>query len=133
LANAPESRTSHPIGDAQILGRTGEGYIGSPQLQSFREGGGEQMNVDPTETHSVQAAMANQRDHLVVRNDSGLVQPLVGGEKLATAVAITDQQFSVDQLVPGHLIAVQKSAQLGHVSCMSGKRPNPSRCVYQDH
>jgi hypothetical protein len=48
--------------------------------------------------------MANEGNHVRVRNDTGLMHLLIGGQELPAAATIADEKFSVDEFVAGHFI-----------------------------
>jgi len=91
------------------------------------------MNVAPARTATVQAAIANKRDDIAVRNIDRLMHPLIGGQQLPAASPAANQEFSVDQLVPRHFIETEESVQLGRVRRPVGQVPNPHGGVHQDH
>ena len=73
----------------------------------------------------MQAAIANERDNVTVRDPARLMHPLVGGQKLPAAAPVANEEFSIDQLVPRHFIETEESVQLGDIRCPIGKEPNP--------
>lgn len=67
------------------------------------------MNVDPAHAAAMQTAIANECHNLTVRDQARLMHLLVGGQELFPASSVANEKFSIDQLVPGHLVETEKS------------------------
>lgn len=91
------------------------------------------MNIDPAHAPTMQVTIANELDDIPVRDNARLMHPLVGGQELAAASSVANEEFSIDQFVPRHFIATEESVQLGRVGVPVGKEPNPHGSVHQDH
>jgi hypothetical protein len=65
-------------------------------LQSPHNGGREQVNVNPANAAAMQVPMANEGNHVRVRNNTRLMHVLIGGQELPAAATIADEQFSID-------------------------------------
>jgi hypothetical protein len=91
------------------------------------------MNVDPAHAAAFQAAIANERYDVAVRDHTRLMNLLVGGQEFPAPSPVTDEEFSIDQLMPGHFIEIEESVQRSRVGRPVGKEPNPDGSVYQDH
>lgn len=83
------------------------------------------MNVDPTYFASassppVKIPGPNERNDLGMRNQAGLMDQLIGGQKLPAASVIAYEQFAIHQLMPGHFLAVQEPVEFGHVGGVPG-------------
>lgn len=57
----------------------------------------------------MQAAIANERDDITVRDSGGLIHPLVAGQELGATSHIAHEKLSIDQLVSSHLIESDES------------------------
>jgi hypothetical protein len=57
----------------------------------------------------MQVAIANELDDVTVRDHDRLMHPLVVGQELPTASPVSNEEFSVDQLVPRHCIETEES------------------------
>jgi hypothetical protein len=88
------------IPDAQLVGHSGEARVGRPQLQSSDNSGRQQMNVDPGHSAAVQVAMTNERDDIRMRDHSGLMHSLIGGQEVLAASPVADQEFSINHSCP---------------------------------
>jgi hypothetical protein len=62
------------------------------------------VNVDPTDAAAIQVPGTNELHHLSVTDGAGLMDPRIGGQKLSSSAAVTDKQFSINQVVPGYFI-----------------------------
>ncbi len=91
------------------------------------------MNVDPSHAAAMQAAISNERDDVMVRDRIRLMHSLISGQKLSSASAIADEEFSVNQFVPAHFVQVEEPVQLGRIGRPIGKETNPDGGVYQHH
>jgi hypothetical protein len=91
------------------------------------------VNVDPAHAATMQVAIANKRDDVAVRDHGHLMYPLVGGQELPAASSVANEEFSIDQLVPHHLIETEEPVQLGRKGRPVGKEPNPHGRVHQNH
>jgi hypothetical protein len=54
------------------------------------------MDIDPTHTSAVQAAIPNERDYISVRHRCGTAQLFVGCEEFLASTDVSDEKFSVD-------------------------------------
>jgi hypothetical protein len=68
------------------------------------------VNIDPAYAAAVQAPIANDRDHVTVRDHGRLMHPLVGNQQLPAACPVANEEFSIDQLVPCNFIETEESA-----------------------
>jgi hypothetical protein len=91
------------------------------------------MNVDPADTPAVQIPIANQADNLFVRDEASVEHPFVCREQLPAPSAIAHKKFSIDQLVPNHLIESKKSLQLRCVRNPIGVETYPHGRVHEHH
>jgi len=70
------------------------------------------MHIDPANSAPVQTPIANECDHLAVRDGARLVHPLISSQKLCSTSTIANQEFSIHQFLPGHFIKTQEPVQL---------------------
>lgn len=91
------------------------------------------MNVDPTDAASVETPLANELYDIAMRNDSGLMHTLVSGQEGPASTTITDQKFSINQVMPSHFIKRQQLVHFEVVRNAVRKKPDPDRCIDQDH
>jgi hypothetical protein len=94
---------------------------------------GEEVDVYPSRSSSMQTTILNERDDLVVRNCRGLMHQLIGVEELSSTTSIADEQLSKDEFMACYLIPTQKSIQFRGVGFAIGKESNPHRGIDQDH
>lgn len=65
------------------------------------------MRVHPAESATIQAVVANETDELRVRKGGYSVEKFVGTKQSVTAAEVSDQQFSVDEIVGGDFVVVE--------------------------
>jgi hypothetical protein len=88
------------------------------------------VNINPADPSTMQFAIPNERDDLIVRDDFRLMYPLVGSQQLPAPSSIAYQQFSIDQFVSCHLIKAEESVQLDGVRSPIAEKANPHGCVH---
>ena len=91
------------------------------------------MNIDPADASPVQAAIADERNDLGVRDQCRVAHLLVQGQKLLAAPSIANKQLPVDKLVANDLIATEERVQLGRIRRSIREESNPHRSVDKDH
>ena len=101
-------RRTEFVAGAEFVRYGGEPRVGGPKLHTSGDGGGEQVHVYPAEAATVQAASADQINYLAMGNAPGLRQFLVISQEFSAAAEVTHEDFSVDQLVSGGLVAADE-------------------------
>ena len=91
------------------------------------------MNVDPARAPAMRAAIPDEPGDVTVRAHARLMHLLVGGQKLCTASPAADEELSVNQLMPRHLIETEEPRELGRVGRPVSKEADPHGSVHQDH
>jgi hypothetical protein len=67
------------------------------------------LNVDPTDAAPLQVPLADEPDDIAMRDKARLMYPLIRGQQFPAAAPIADEEFAMDQLVPGYLIELEES------------------------
>jgi hypothetical protein len=68
----------------------------------------EKVDIDPSDTSSVETSVTDKRYDLRMRYQARLMHLLVGRQQLEPPAAISDQEFTVDELVPDDLVSPQE-------------------------
>jgi len=59
------------------------------------------MNIYPAQAAAMQTTMAYKRDDVPMRDHSRLMHVLVSGQQIGAASGVANEQFSINQFVPG--------------------------------
>lgn len=91
------------------------------------------MRVDPADSATVQVITADKLNYLLVTHVCNSVHQPVGFEHCGPSLFISNQQFTVDQIVAGGFFAIQQAIQFPRVRVPVRKEANPNRGVDQYH
>ena len=78
-------------------------------------------------------AAPDELDHFRVCDRGRLAHRLVGGKKLCTPSAVTDQQLAVNEIVAEHFILGEKPVEFASVRFGSSEETDPDGCIDKDH
>lgn len=87
------------------------------------------MDIDPPHPAALEASVAYKCDDLSVGNDTRLEHLIVGRQQFRSSSPVVDQEFSKDQFVPHHLIALEETVELGGVRLTIGQEANPNGSI----
>jgi hypothetical protein len=110
-----------------------ETRIGRPQPESLHNGGSQEMNIDPADAASMQIPLPNERDHVAMGHKARLMHLFISSQQFPATTSISNQEFSIDQLVSSDLIETQEFVQCGRVGLPTDQGVNPYRSVHQNH
>jgi hypothetical protein len=91
------------------------------------------VNINPAQAAAVQGPVPNEANNIAVRNAAGLMHPFIRRKKLPAAATIADEEFPVNEFVPGYFIEAQKFTQMSRIGRPVGEEPNPHGRIDQDH
>lgn len=65
------------------------------------------MRVSPTNSPTVQLVCPHERDYVLMRNAGKPVHDVIGLQQTPALAGISDQQLTVNQIVPGRFVSIQ--------------------------
>ena len=107
--------------------------VGGPQPHSSDDRRGQQVDVDPANPSSGQAALAHEIRHLLVRDRGDLPHALVIRKEPSAPSGVTGQKLSVDQIVTRDFLAAEQPVQFFDESGLAGEKANPNGCIDENH
>jgi hypothetical protein len=114
------------VSDVELVGERIERFIRCPEGCSRDNGGGEQMDVDPSNSAAMELASAHERDHLVMRNGPRSKHPRICREHCRSTAAITNEELTINELVAKYLVVAEQPIQLRVVRLFAGEETDPN-------
>src|SRR5262249_19544600 len=68
-----------------------------------------------------------------MRNSGGLMHCFIRRQQVLAAAPVADEQFSVNEFVAGHFVALKQTVQFGGVWRAIGQESNPDGCIHKHH
>ena len=91
------------------------------------------MRIHPTDSLAMQLVCSYERNYILMRYGTKLVDKAVRLQQFTSSTGIADQQLTINEVMSGSFVPIQQTVQLRRKGHPIGEKSNPDGGIYEYH